>query len=125
VKELFRAKKYVVMAIVLAGLVFAASCKKADKKTAAETLHELYLQYKEGEINECQYNGQTVYKCSSKVYTEGSSIYDQAHVNIGNCNYTSGDVDAKCDMLLGCKTIYRDSNFYSGQPFIDAYGLGK
>ncbi len=118
-------RKYSVIAIALMGLLFTASCKKDEKKTGAETLKALYQVYKHGEINECQYNGQIIYRCSPNVYAEGSVMYDQEFLMVGTCNYTSGAVDSKCDKLMQCKTIYRDSSFYSGWGFVDEYGLSK
>ena len=101
-----------------------SSCDKNNVENI-KTLKELYKVYANGEIDECKYNGETVYCAGQNAYDAGSVIYDKDGKQIGSCNYAWGGVDPICSQLTGCKVIYRVKNNIWGEPAIDKYGLGK
>ncbi|HQI40691.1 MAG: hypothetical protein B6D44_11210 [Ignavibacteriales bacterium UTCHB2] len=100
------------------------SCKKDDFENAS-TLKKLYKTYKNGSIDECKYNGQTVYCAELNAYDAGSIVYDKDGKQIGTCNYAWGQVDAICEQLTDCETVYRVKDNIWGQSEVDKYGLGK
>ncbi len=100
------------------------SCKKDDIENKG-TLEQLYKTYKNGEISECKYNGQTVYSAGLNVYDSGSVIYDKDGKQIGTCNYAWEQADAICGQMTACETIYRIKDNIWGQPAVDKYGLGQ
>jgi hypothetical protein len=101
-----------------------SSCKKDDLENK-RTLKQLYKTYKNGEISECQYNGQTVYNAGLNAVDAGSVVYDNDGNEIGNCNYGWGNVDSLCGQLTDCEVIYRIKDNIWGQPAVDKYNLGK
>jgi hypothetical protein len=100
------------------------SCDKNNIENK-KTLRKLYKMYKNGEIDECKYNGQIVYCAGLNAYDAGSVIYDKDSKQIGSCNYAWGNVDTICAQLKNCKVIYRVKNNILGEPAVDKYGLGK
>ena len=100
------------------------SCDKNNFENK-ETLKELYKVYKNGEISECKYNGETVFCAGINAYDAGSVIYNKKGNAIGSCNYAWGSVDPICGQLADCKVIYRVKNSIWGGPAVDKYGLGK
>lgn len=101
-----------------------ASCKK-DNFANASTLRKLYKTYKNGSIDECKHNGQTVYSAGQNAYDAGSVVYDKNGNQIGTCNFAWGQPDAICKELTECETVYRVKDNIWGQPAVDKYGLGK
>ncbi len=100
------------------------SCKKDDFKNTS-TLKKLYETYKNGSIDECKYNGQTVYYAELNIYDAGSIIFDKDGNQIGTCNYAWEHADAICEKLEKCETVYRVKDNIWGESEIDKYGLGK
>ncbi|MFN8278216.1 MAG: hypothetical protein U0T84_12095 [Chitinophagales bacterium] len=100
------------------------SCKKDDLANES-TLRELYKIYKNGSIDECKHNGQTVYCAGLNAYDAGSVVYDKDGKQIGTCNFAWGRPDAICGQLTDCETVYRVKDNIWGQPAVDKYGLGK
>ena len=100
------------------------SCKK-KKPEHWKTMKELYKTYKNGEISECKYKGETVFTAGLNAYDAGTVVYDKDGKKIGSCSYGWGSVDAICNELKNCETIYRvDKNIW-GEPAVDKYDLGK
>ena len=103
-----------------------SSCDKDNTENEnKETLKELYKVYKNGEIDECKYNGEIVICAGINAYDAGSVIYDKNGKGIGSCNYAWGSVDEICNQLTDCEVIYRVENNIWGLPAVDKYGLGK
>ena len=100
------------------------SCDKNNIENK-DTLKELYKVYKNGEIDECKYNGQTVYCAGLNAYDAGSVIYDKNGKQIGSCNYAWGNVEPICGQLKNCEVIYRVKDNIWGEPAVDKYRLGK
>jgi hypothetical protein len=109
------------ISITIAMVLFSAGCTKEK----GGTLNALYTTYKKGQIDECKYNGETVYVAGQNVYDGGSVVYNKAGKEIGTCNYGWGQVDEICTRLESCKVIYRCENHISGEPFVDTYGLSE
>jgi hypothetical protein len=105
-------------------LIGISSCKKDDFENK-QTLNQLYKTFKNGEIDECKYNGQMVYVAGYNAYDAGSAIFDKDGKKIGTCNYGWGPVDSICNQLDDCETIYRVKGNIWGQPAVDKYGLGN
>jgi hypothetical protein len=105
-------------------IIVLISCKK-DKNEAPQVVKDLYATFKNGEIDECSYNGQTVYSAGLNAYDAGSVIYDKNGKIIGNCNYAYGQFDSICGKLQNVVVIYRCKNHITGEPFVDKYGLDK
>jgi len=106
-------------------LTIALSGCKKDNFENASTLRKLYKNYKNGSIDECRHNGQTVYIAGINAVDAGSSVYDKDGKQIGTCNFAWGQPDAICGQLTDCETIYRVKDNIWGQPAVDKYGLGK
>ena len=107
--------------LVCFGLAFLfSSCGKNNN----ETLKELYKVYKNGEISECKYNGETVFRAGINAYDAGSVVYDKEGKQIASC-YGWGNDDPICSKLTDCEVIYRVKNNIWGEPAVDKYGLGK
>ena len=100
------------------------SCNKNNIENK-ETLKKLYEEYKDGEIDECKYKGETVYCAGINAYDAPSYIYDKEGNQIGCCNYGWGGVDDICRQLTNCEVIYRVKNSIWGGPAVDKYNLGK
>ena len=111
----------------LAMLLFAivSSCKKDKFKNEQTVKQQLYKTYKNGEISECKYNGQTVYIATLNAYDAGSTIYDKEGKQIGVCNYAWGSVDAICGKTKDCEVIYRVKDNIWGTAAVDKYKIGK
>lgn len=107
--------------LILAFSTLSISCKKNNQKDA--TLNELYKLYKDGKIEECKYNGKTVFSGSINAFDAGSTIYDLKGDIIGNCNYAWGGVDAICNQLNSCQTVYCIKDNIWGQPAKNKYHL--
>lgn len=118
IKDIFILTLATVLAIGL------TSCKKDDFENAS-TLKKLYETYKNGSIDKCKYNGQTVYFVELNIYDAGSIIFDKDGNQIGTCNYAWGYADAMYEQLEECETVYRVKDNIWGKPEIDKYGLGK
>ena len=115
----------ILLLVLLSGsLLFATSCKK-EKIENHNTLDEMYKIYKDGEIYECQYNGELVYSAGLNAFDAGSVVYDRDGNEIGVCNYAWGQPDEICEELEDCETVYRVENNIWGQPAVDKYGLGN
>ena len=110
--------------LTFATLLIMICCEK-DKADNWNILKELYQQYKDGEIDECTYNDETVYIAGINAYDAGATVYDYNGDIIGSCNYAWGGVDSICGQLNDCKVIYRCDNHITGEPPVDKYGLGK
>ena len=98
------------------------SCKKYNFENS-KTLRQLYKQYKNGEISECKYLGETVYSAGLNMYDAGGAIYDYEGNQIGTCNFAWGGADSICNKLSDYKTIYRIKNNIWDKPPVDKYGL--
>jgi len=98
------------------------SCKK-DNFENSKTLRQLYKQYKNGEISECKYLGETVYSAGLNMYDAGGAIYDYEGNQIGTCNFALGNTDSICSKLTDCETIYRIKDNIWGKPAVDKFGL--
>jgi len=116
--------KQTAMTILVTVNLLVFGCTK-DKSTASSTLKKLYNIYKNGSIDECQYNGQTVYGAALNAADASTIIYDNDGNKIGECNYAWGHPDTICGQLQNCSTIYCCENNIWGQPFVDKYGLSK
>ncbi len=110
-----------VLLIIFSLSVFSVSCKKRNQKM--ETLKELYKTFSDGEIEECDYNGEIVFTCGLNAYDAGTTIYDLNGNIIGNCNYAWGGVDALCNQVSLCKTVYRVKDNIWGKPAVNKYHL--
>lgn len=100
------------------------SCEK-DKNETPKVLKDLYVKFKNGDIEEASYNGQTVYIAGLNAYDASSAIYDKNGKIIGNCNYAWGQVDSICVKIQNVVVVYRCKNHISGEPYVDKYGLDK
>jgi hypothetical protein len=123
-------KKFLVTALSLFCffLFSAGSCSEKEKKEAVKenpVLKALFEKYRVGQIEECTFNGKTVYHGSINAYDAGSEIYDQDGKSIGVCNYATRMVDAPCEQLTECEAVYRCEKHISGKPAVDKYGLAK
>ena len=98
---------------------------KTNKALNERTLKSLYNTYKNGEIDECLYNGDTVYTTGLNVYDAAGVVYNKAGDSIANCDYGEAQVDSICTHLKECSVIYRCQNHITGEPFVDKYGLSK
>jgi hypothetical protein len=116
--------KLIFLAMIVILSIGASSCDKNNIENK-ETLKKLYEMYKDGEIDECKYNGKTVYCAGLNAYDAGSAIYDKDGKLIGECNYAWGNVDPICGQLIDCKVIYRVRNNIWGEPAVDKYGLKR
>jgi hypothetical protein len=104
-------------------IVCLTSCEEDFEN--ASTLKKLYKTYKNGSIDECKYNDQTVYRATLNVYDANVVIHDKNGKQIGTCNYAWEQFDVICTKLTDCETIYRCKDNIWGFPEIDKYGLGK
>ena len=116
--------KLIATIIFVAVALFTTSCK-TNKTVHPKELKSLYDTYKNGEIDECKYNGATVYIAGLNAYDAGSIIYNKAGDKIGTCNYGEAQIDSMCTNLSDCNVIYRCHNHITGEPFVDKYGLSK
>lgn len=105
--------------------IILAGCNKYDAENW-RTLKDLYKVYENGEISECKYEGETVYKC---VYNSnddsGTKIYDKDGDLIGTCNIWVAPVASICNETQDCEVVYRINDNIWEQPSIDKYGLGN
>ena len=109
---------------LLLAFMLTAGCEKQEPEID-ETLMLLYQTYKDGEISECQLEGESVYTASLNRVDSPILVYDMQGNQVAECNYTWGQVDAACEQLSACQTIYRVKNHISGEPPVDKYGLGN
>ena len=112
------------VAVMFIAVLTGSACR-TDNYVNTNTLRHLYSIFKNGEIDECRYNGKTVYCAGLNAYDAGSVVYDMDGNRIGNCNYAWGPVDPICNQLENCQVIYRCANHISGEPFVDKYGLSR
>ncbi len=115
-------KKILFLAIIT--VITIVSCKK-DNVDNRSTLKKMYREYKNGEIDECKYNGEVVYTACLNAYDAGTIVYDEDGNKIGTCNYAWGPVESICAQLQDYEVIYRCKNHISGQPPVDKYKLGN
>jgi hypothetical protein len=108
----------------LSMLLMSSGCSK-DNNAHDNTLKELFLEYRDGEISECTFKGSKVYIAGLNAHDAGNEIFDREGKKIGSCYYSTGQVDELCNQLENCVTIYRCDNHISGQPAVDKYGLLK
>lgn len=118
------AKKIFLLTTITILSMITISCKQ-DEIDNWGTLKELYNIYKDGEISECKYNGQTVYDAGLNAYDAGSVVYDKKGKVKGACNFAWGNVDSICGQLTYCEVIYRVENNIWGLEPVDKYGLKK
>jgi len=113
------------LSIIILVIIFigSAGCNK-NKPDNYKTLKKLYKDYKNGEINECIYNGEVVYSVGLNAHDAGNAIFDKDGTSIGDCNYAWGTVDNICGELQNCEVIYRVEDNIWGTPAVDVYGLG-
>ena len=112
----------VTLILVLVSITFfSISCKKRNQKI--ETLKELYKIYSNGKIDECDYNGKTVFSAGMNFYDAGSTVYDLDGNIIGSCNAAWGGVDAICNQLSGCKTVYCVKDNIWGKAAVNNFNL--
>lgn len=112
------------LAAVVLFLCASAGCRHEFIENE-QTLRNLYQVYKNGEIRECQHNGQAVFMASLNAYDAGSSVFDKDGNAIGTCNPAYGQADPICNEITGCQVIYRVKNNIWGLPAVDKYGLGQ
>lgn len=105
-------------------LLLATSCKKEVSQKSI-VLKELYFQFKDGEIIQAKYKGETVYLTGLNLYDAGTSLYDQNGNIIGGCNYAYSLLDPICYELTDVKDIYRCKNHITGKPAVDRYKLAS
>lgn len=117
-------KLLTLLTMTLIGSIEISSCKKSEFENAA-TLRQLYNNYKDGEIDECKYNGQRVYSAGINAFDAGSCVYDKDGKLIGTCNYAWGKPDSICGKLTDCEVIYRVKDNIWGLPAVDKYRLGR
>jgi hypothetical protein len=102
----------------------APGCEKSgDRHTGA--LASLLSNYANGEITECMHKGSKVYSASQNVFDAETRIYDRDGKEVGTCFFSTGTVDAICNELKDCETVYRCRNHISGQPPVDKYDLTR
>ena len=84
---------------LLALLLFllSGSCEKQEMDH--EGLALLYQTYKNGEISECQLEGETVYLASLNQVDSPMKIFDIRGRELAECNYAWGKVDPLCEQL--------------------------
>ncbi len=99
-----------------------SACRKANFDHAA-TITTLYKKYKNGEISQCKYKGETVFTAGLNAYDAGSTVYAADGKQIGICNFAWGQADSICGQLTDCEVIYRVKNNIWGQPAVNKYGL--
>ncbi len=95
------------------------------KTDNSEALKQLYGQYENGEIAACKHLGSTVYLAQINAFDAPSIVYDGDGMRIGSCNYAWRQVEAICQELKACKTIYRCRDHISRKPPIDKLRLAK
>jgi len=115
--------KHTLLLLFLTITMAIFSCKK-DVMERSQTVEYLYSMYKNGEISECKYNGDTVYISGIHAVDAGATIYSKFGQKIGDCNWAWGPVDSICYKLTDCEVIYREKseNDYWG-PAVDKYNL--
>jgi hypothetical protein len=119
-------KKTVRLALLLAlSLGIGASACDKDRTGQETAVKKLFAVYSNGEISECHHKGARVYSASVNAHDAETRIYDAEGKETGSCFYSTGAVDAICNDLDECETIYRCTNHISGQPAVDKYGLSK
>lgn len=100
--------------------------KGAVASAKREILKKLYSQYKNGEISECTYNGQTVYSAAINAYYAGSVIFDKRGNRIGR--------GAIMPMVMSIPFVENgpavrwfteQRAIYGVSPAMDKYNLGK
>jgi hypothetical protein len=110
--------------LLLSGITANIHCRQAAIDTPAP-IKQLYSIYQNGEISVCKYNGELGYSCGLNAYDAGTVVYDKNGKQIGTCNYAFRKVDAMCEKLTDCETVYRVKDNIWKTPAIDKYGLGK
>jgi hypothetical protein len=101
-----------------------SGCKKEDFESKL-TLKQLYVIYKNGEIDECRFNGHIVFLAALNAYDAGITIYDEDGNAIGVCNFPWGKVDSICWQLTDCEVIYLVKDNIWKLPAVDNYGLAN
>lgn len=97
-----------------------------DSVKNGKVLKKLYKIYKEGEISECKYKGETVYSATLNAYDADVRVYDGKGEVMGSSNYGWGrHVDTVCRQLTDCRVIYRVKGNIWGMPAVDKYGLAE
>jgi hypothetical protein len=86
--------------------------------TPAETQAKLVAQYERGEVEQCTYQGATVYRCSRNAPDAGSEVFNAKAERIGRCYYSTNVLDPVCKEATGCKVIYRMANNIWGKPAV-------
>lgn len=81
-----------------------------------EVEQKLHAQYQNGEIDKCMWKDKATYRCSRNAPDAGSEVYDHQGNRIGRCYYSTRQVDALCEELMDCKTIYRVAKNIWGKP---------
>jgi hypothetical protein len=98
------------------GLAGTGGIKPLPGPTAAEVQQTLVTQYERGEIEQCTYQGATVYRCSRNAPDAGSEVFDAKGTRIGRCYYSTNTVDPVCKEATDCKVIYRIAKNIWGKP---------
>ena len=121
--------KVFVLGCVSVVLLYNKCNQKAVETTGEKenvtVLQQLYAKYKNGEIEECQYNNARVYRAGLNAPDAGSVIYNQDGVKIGSCNYGWGKPDSMCHEMQNCEDVYRVADNIWGKPAVDKYNLSS
>jgi hypothetical protein len=86
-------------------------------------LATLHLQYKNGAIAECDYNGNKVYVVSPNAYDAGGAVYNTNGIPIGPTGYFPTKPQGYVDNLKNCKDIYVVSPNIWGKAAVNVYNL--
>lgn len=111
-----------VFVIFIAFTLFNCHTDNIENKA---TLKRLYETYRFGEIDQCKYQGETVYSAGINAYDAGATVYDKGGNIIGTCNFAWGTPDPICGELTDCVVIYRCKDHITKLPPVDLYGLGN
>lgn len=118
------AKKIRLLVLLIMSAFSLLNCHSDTIENKA-TLQRLYQLYRDGDIEQCKYKGETVYSAGISAVDAGGAIYDKDGNILGTCNFAWGTPDPICFQLTDCVVIYRCKNHISNLPPVDLYGLGN